>query len=290
MALKIEYVSGESYLHKLDPRPKLLLFLITTVIVIFFTDPIYASIILLAWIILTRASGISVRKTAQILKASAPLLVLYMIINTLTNPANLESAKDPANVIFYLIPMSRWLPVTPQGLVYATAILIRFIIVVYSLQLILFVTPVVDIILALVKWKAPPSLALGTSIGFNFIPVFMNVARSIMDAQLSRGWKGLSAGSLVEKVKALPVFLVPLFLQGIDNAQKIAVAIEARGFGYNIAKRTFRRDLCLNSIDYATLTMEGLLIGGSAALWYTGRGTFMFTYSLVERLISILTV
>jgi len=284
MGLKIEYIPGESYLHKLDPRPKFLLFLIVTVIVIFFTDPIYVGIILIALVILTRVSGISVRSTAQIVKASAPLLVLYALVNIILGPANLVAEKTPANILFYLIPPLKLLPVTAQGLVYASAIVIRFVIVVYSLQLILFVTPVVDIILALVKWKVPASLALGTSIGFNFVPVFMRTARSIMDAQLSRGWKGMTSGNLIEKLRALPVFLVPLFLHGIDSAQKISVAIEARGFGYNISKRTYRRQISLNSIDYATLAVETILVVGSLSLWYLGYGTWMFTYSLLRNL------
>jgi energy-coupling factor transport system permease protein len=182
----------------------------------------------------------------------------------------------------------KWLPVTPQGLVYAAAIVIRFVIVVYSLQLVLFATPVVDIILALVKWKVPASLALGTSIGFNFVPVFLSTARSIMDAQLSRGWKGLTSGNLIEKLRAVPVFLVPLFLHGIDSAQKIAVAIEARGFGYNISKRTYRREIRLNSIDYATLGVEAVLMVGSIILWYLGYGTWRFTFSLLQGLWSLL--
>jgi len=284
MGLRIEVIPGESYLHKLDARPKFLLFLILTVVVIFFTDPIYVGTILVALLLLTRACKISVRKTAQIVKASSLLLVVYTLINLVMGPGNVEAAKNPSNILFYLIPTLNWLPVTPQGIVYSTALLLRFVIVIYLLQLVLFTTPVVDIVLALVKWKFPPSLALGTSIGFNFVPVFMNTARSIIDAQSCRGWRGLSSGNLVDKLKALPVFLVPLFLQGIESAQKIAVAIEARGFGYNIGKRTYRREIRLNSVDYGTLVIEVILLAGSTILWYAGYGTYMFTYSLLARM------
>jgi len=281
MGLRIEPIPGQSYLHKLDPRPKFLLFLFVTVIVIFFTDPIYVGTILVALLLLTYACKISVRQTAQIVKASSPVLVIYALVNLFLGAANIQAAKDASNILFYAIPILNWLPATPQGIVQSVAIGLRFAIVIYLLQLFLFTTPVVDIVLALVKWKFPPSLSLGTSIGFNFVPVFMNTARSIMDAQSCRGWRGLSSGSLVDKLKALPIFLVPLFLEGIESAQKIAVAIEARGFGYNIAKRTYRREIRLNSIDYATLAIEVVLLAGSTILWYAGYGTYMFTYSLL---------
>ena len=281
MGLRIEPIPGQSYLHKLDPRPKFLLFLFVTVIVIFFTDPIYVGTILVALLLLTYACKISVRQTAQIVKASGPILVIYALVNLFVGAANIQAAKNAANILFYAIPTLNWLPATPQGIVQSVAIGLRFAIVIYLLQLFLFTTPVVDIVLALVKWKFPPSLSLGTSIGFNFVPVFMNTARSIMDAQSCRGWRGLSSGSLVDKLKALPIFLVPLFLEGIESAQKIAVAIEARGFGYNIAKRTYRREIRLNSIDYATLAIEVVLLAGSTILWYAGYGTYMFTYSLL---------
>jgi len=281
MGLRIEPIPGQSYLHKLDPRPKFLLFLFVTVIVIFFTDPIYVGTILVALLLLTYACKISVRQTAQIVKASGPILVIYALVNLFVGAANIQAAKNAANILFYAIPTLNWLPATPQGIVQSVAIGLRFAIVIYLLQLVLFTTPVVDIVLALVKWKFPPSLALGTSIGFNFVPVFMNTARSIMDAQSCRGWRGLSSGSPVDKLKALPIFLVPLFLEGIESAQKIAVAIEARGFGYNIGKRTYRREIRLNSIDYATLAIEVVLLAGSTILWYAGYGTYMFTYSLL---------
>lgn len=284
MAIKIEVIPGESFLHKLDPRPKFLLFLLLTCIIIFFTDPIYVGIILLSVILLTRACNISIRKTAQIVKASIPILIFIFIVNLFVGPAGIEAAKNPANIMFYVIPPLRWLPVTPQGIIHSAAIIIRYVIVVYTLQLVLFTTYVVDIILALVKWKFPASLALGTSIGFSFIPVFIATARSIMDAQLSRGWRGLAAGSLVDKMRALPVFMVPLFLQGIENGQKIAVAIEARGFGYNIKNRTYRREIRLNSIDYAVLAVDAFLVAASVILWHGGYGTYMFTYSLLKQL------
>jgi energy-coupling factor transport system permease protein len=284
MGLRIEVIPGESFLHKLDPRPKFLLFLFITVIVIYFTDPIYVGAIMVAVLLLTRACDISVRKTAVIVKASSPLLVVYGLINVVLGPANSVAAKTLSNILFYLVPIMNWFPVTPQGIVQSIAIVIRYAIVVYLLQLVLFTTPVVDIVLALVKWKFPSSLALGTSIGFNFVPVFMNTASSIMDAQACRGWKGLKSGNLADRIRALPVLLVPLFLHGIESAQKIAVAIEAKGFGYDLPKRTYSREIRLRTVDYATLVIEVILFAVSTVLWYTGYGTYMFTYSLLAGL------
>jgi energy-coupling factor transport system permease protein len=284
MGLRIEVIPGKSFLHKLDPRPKFVLFLLITVIVIYFTDPIYVGAIMLAVLLLTRACNISIRKTGVIVKASSPLLVMYGLVNVVLGPANTLAAKTPANILFYFIPVMNWLPVTPQGIVQSVAIVIRYAIVVYLLQLVLFTTPVVDIVLALVKWKFPSSLALGVSIGFNFVPVFMNTAASIMDAQACRGWKGLKSGNLADRVKALPVLLVPLFLHGIESAQKIAVAIEAKGFGYNLAKRTYSREIRLRTIDYVTLAVECIIFVVSTILYYTGYGTYMFTYLLLSGL------
>ncbi len=284
MGLRIEVIPGESFLHKLDARPKFLLFLLITVIVIYFTDPIYVGAIMLAVLLLTRACNISIRKTGVIVKASSPLLIMYGLINVVLGPANTLAAKTPSNILFYLMPVMNWFPVTPQGIVQSVAICIRYAIVVYLLQLVLFTTPVVDIVLALVKWKFPSSLALGTSIGFNFVPVFMNTAASIMDAQACRGWKGLKSGNLADRVRALPVLLVPLFLHGIESAQKIAVAIEAKGFGYNLAKRTYSREIRLRTIDYVTLAVECIIFVVSTILYYTGYGTYMFTYSLLSGL------
>ena len=282
--LSLQVIPGASFLHKLDPRSKFVLFFVVVSSAVLFTDPIYCGAFLVALIAITRACNLSIRKTALMVRASSPLLVASVLVNVVLGPANAASIKNPSNILFYVIPVVKWLPVTPQGVVQSIALGIRFAIVVYMLQLIFFTTPVMDMVLALVKWKVPAGLALGISIGFTFVPVFMGTALSIMDAQACRGWKGLKAGNLAERIRALPVLLVPLFLEAIEKAQKIAVAIEARGFGYNLPKRTWSRELRLGTIDYVAMAIELVILAASAILWYAGYGTYTFTYSLLASL------
>lgn len=72
----------------------------------------------------------------------------------------------------------------------------------------------------------------------------------------------------------LIALLIPIFLATLERSQDISIAILARGFDYNIAERTYRRELIFTAEDYIfTLIMVALLILGMT-LNYLGIGNF----------------
>ena len=159
----------------------------------------------------------------------------------------MAAAGTPANIVFFLDPVHKLLPVTDQGILWDVAIVIRFIFIIYLLQLIMFTTPTVDLILGLVKWKVPANAALAISIGLGFVPVFANV------------------------------------ISTITRAQQISVAIESRGFGHNIEKRTWTRNLKFNTADYVVSAISIIFFMATEVLTSMGYGSYWFTYSLIFR-------
>jgi energy-coupling factor transport system permease protein len=170
-------------------------------------------------------------------------------------------------------------------MVFSLAMLFRFALIVYSLQvLITFTTQTVDISRALIKWKVPAPIALTAGIGFTFVPVLGQSTTMVMDAQKCRGGKGVDTGNTVQRLKALINLLIPIIVSTVKRAQFVAVAIESRGFGYNIEKRTFVRETKLGMRDYVTMA---ILIGYLVSIYYlTSHGilSWSFTWSLLQRL------
>ena len=70
----------------------------------------------------------------------------------------------------------------------------------------------------------------------------------------------------------LTALLLPIFLATLERSQDIAIAILARGFDYNIAARTYRRQLSFTKIDYIFQASIILLLIGGLVLNYYGVG------------------
>ena len=93
---------------------------------------------------------------------------------------------------------------------------------------------------ATLKWLKIPvhDFIVSIEIAIRYIPILTLIAERIAKAQASRGavW-GTSKGNVIEKVKQVIPLILPLFLQSFQKAEKIAMAMDARGYGL-IEKRS----------------------------------------------------
>ncbi len=117
----------------------------------------------------------------------------------------------------------------------------------------------------------PPEMGVALSLGFATVGILSQQTQKITDAQKARGYD-VRPKNLVRRVQVLTALLIPIFLATLERSQDIAVAILARAFDYNIANRTYRRQLIFHTIDYIVLTVLVLLILGGLALNYLGLG------------------
>jgi len=108
---------------------------------------------------------------------------------------------------------------------------------------------------SLVKIGLPYPVAFVFSTSLQFVPVIGRKARTVLDAQRSRGiplevgWSAL---------RHYPAFLGPLLIQAFQLAEELAAAMEARGFGR--PGRTFYRDYRLGGVDWAAIIVSLLAL------------------------------
>jgi energy-coupling factor transporter transmembrane protein EcfT len=142
--LAIEYQKGQSTLHRLDARTKILLFAALTVVAVIIIDPVFIALLFLALYLLgSRAvdRGLLNRN----------LRVLVVIFSTFSLFQILFFTPEDAHLLFYLIPGREWVPVTVEGLIRGVAVFFRFFIVVLSVHLMLYTTPPVYLVLGLTR-------------------------------------------------------------------------------------------------------------------------------------------
>lgn len=142
--MAIEYQKGKSFLHSLDARTKLLMFIGATITAMVFIDPIIMGILFLILYFLGR-------KAIDKDLLNKNLRVLVVIFLTFSMFQVLFFTPKDAHFLFYLIPWKQWIPVTVQGLIRGAAVFFRFFSVVLSVHLMLYTTPPVELALTITE-------------------------------------------------------------------------------------------------------------------------------------------
>jgi energy-coupling factor transporter transmembrane protein EcfT len=142
--MAIEYQKGNSLLHNLDARTKLLMFVGITIAAVIIMDPILMGLLfLLIYWLGTKAID---RKLLN-----QNLRVLVMVFFTFSLFQIIFFTPKNAHFLFYLIPFTEWIPVTVEGLIRGVAVFFRFFSVVLAVHLMLYSTPPVELALTITE-------------------------------------------------------------------------------------------------------------------------------------------
>ncbi len=218
--MPIEYQKGESVLHDLDARTKLLLFVGLTLIAVVVIDPIFIAAL---FAILYMFGAMAVDR--QMLNRN--LRVLVVIFLTFSLFQILFFTPKDAVFLFYLVPGVDWIPVTIQGLVRGVAVFFRFFIVVLSVHLMLYTTPPVDLVLGLTRRERerPTLPMLGTSAilgAILFVAANLSFSDQIQRLPLS---PALRMGAVAMGVLVLGYVIYRLATHGLPPEMGMALSI-----------------------------------------------------------------
>ncbi len=256
-----QYYPGNSIIHKLDPRVKLmgtLVFIVSLFVFGSVSSFCVATIALAAVIIL---SQIPFR---LIIKGIRAILIL-MLVTALFN-----LFLTPGKVIWQL----GFLKITQEGLHVTIFMAIRLTYLIMGSSIMTLTTTPNQLtdgmetgLRGLKKLHFPVhEVALMMSIALRFIPILMDEADKIMRAQEARG-ADFSSGGIIKKAKALIPLLVPLFISAFRRANDLALAMEARGY-HGGEGRTKMKPLAYHKRDFMAYLIFVLYI---AAMFLASR-------------------
>ena len=219
------YLQGDSWIHKLDPRTKLIGTFVF-VLVIFLANNWVTYGLLIGYTLI--ALLLSKIPLGFFWKGIKPLI--WVILFTVALQILFTSGGD----VYF-----QWgfIQVTSDGIINAIFIFLRFVLIIsFSTLLTLTTAPLqlTDAIeavmkpLAVVKFPVH-EVALMLSIALRFVPTLMDEAQKIMNAQRARG-VDFGEGNLFEQMKAIIPILIPLFVSSLNRAEDLATAMEARGY------------------------------------------------------------
>ena len=217
-----QYFPGNSFIHRLDPRTKLL-FTVLYIVALFSAKRLPSYLLLMA--VLAVCIQISRVRLKTILRGMKPILfiiVLTAILNLFYTPGD---------------PIWQWkfLKITVEGIWAAIYMVLRISMLItctflltYTTSPILLTDGLEKLLEPLKKLRVPVhELSMMMSIALRFIPTLIEETDKIMSAQKARG-ADFDTGNLFQKARALVPLLVPLFISAFRRADELAIAMECR--------------------------------------------------------------
>ena len=239
-----QYYPGSSYIHRLDPRVKIMATLFY-IVALFVVDAFIGFGI--AFIGLAVTIAISKVPLKFILRGLKPVFLIIAF----TFLINMFMVRGEVLVSFWFLSITR------EGLRTAVFMAVRLVLLIIGSSLLTLTTkPIsltdgIEALLSPFKRFGLPAheLAMMMTIALRFIPTLLEETDKIMKAQQARG-ADFESGNLLRRAKALVPILVPLFISAFRIAQDLAMAMEARCYGGNI-QRTRMNGMKLEKRDLA---------------------------------------
>ena len=249
-----QYYPVDSWVHRLDPRTKILLTVAMIVAVFLVKSMVGYALILGFMYLVSKLSNIPFKMLVKGVKPLRFILILTFILNLFFNTGNTMLVEWGFVKISY------------EGLSTAVHYSLRLVFLVLGTSLMTLTTsPIalsdgIEMLLSPLKVIKFPAheLAMMMSIALRFIPTLMEEADKIMKAQMARG-ADFESGNLLARAKAMVPLLVPLFVSAFRRAGDLAMAMESRCY-HGGENRTRLRVLKITKNDYLAAAGVAVLI------------------------------
>ena len=251
-----QYFPGNSMIHRLDPRTKLIMLVVYIVALFLAKSWISYGILLIFLIVIIKISTIPVK---SIVRGMKPLMMILVFTGVL----NLFFTQEGKVLVDFWI-----ITITSSGLLRAIFMMARILMLITGTFLLTYTTSPIALTDGLESLMAPlkvikvpvHELSMMMCIALRFIPTLIEETDKIMCAQKARG-ADFETGSIVDRAKALVPILVPLFISAFRRADELATAMECRCYqgGEGRTKMKFLR---YHREDLVTFGIGAVLVAG----------------------------
>ncbi|HEY8744326.1 MAG TPA: energy-coupling factor transporter transmembrane component T [Chloroflexota bacterium] len=258
------YIDSDSFLHRLNPLTKLVFVGLVMLVLTLIVDPVTPLIVaFLLLLTMTVLGGVPVLALLRSLRLF--LLAAFGLFWT-TAFFYVPSAGTAVRILLHVGPVA----LSDQGAAYGAAITFRILAIFAASLLFTLTTDPTALLQALIQqWRLNHRFGYGVLAAYRFVPLFEGQLASIRAAHRVRGVP--EGGGLGQRYRLLVGYLVPLLAGGVRQAGRVAIAMDARGFGA-YPSRTFYRRTAFAGRDLAfaigaVLVLGATLLGLHALGW-----------------------
>ncbi len=248
----LEYIPGDTLLHRLNPVVKVLFAGLFAIACFCTGNPVFLAVMLVLATGLAASCGL-LRQTAGLMKAVLVFSLLLAVLLLFTTPTGVPIIQLP------------WGYIGTGSIMAAVTTILRLEAAAIPLFLVFYVTKMSDLSNGFVKvLHVPYRYAFTFASTVHFIPVFMNDMQAIMEAQTARGVQ-FDQGGFVRKVRLMAPLCIPLLVSSVRKTNSAAIAAEVRGFDLRTRESGFK-EYPLRGADWAVIGLGILLLAGAIAL------------------------
>jgi energy-coupling factor transporter transmembrane protein EcfT len=260
MSITGQYIPGDSVIHRLDPRVKIISTVLLSILILRGPVPVW-TVLTLFLLFQAAAAGLPFGYFITSLKPVRFFLLLFFVLHLLFTRGDTIG------------PLSWWVvSVTYQGLSKGITVVWQFSLLIWSAALLTATTSPSELVMAIDRLLSPlrklgvpcDDIAPMVSIALRFVPVFLEEMEKIREAQAARG-ADFRSGSPLKRARTASGLLFPLILSFVRRAENLVGAMEARA--YASGPRTYMKELRMTGIDYAALAVTML---GTGLLFFSG--------------------
>lgn len=241
------YIAGDSSIHKLDPRVKILSVLVLSV-VIFRSGSL--SVLPVSFVLggLVRLAGISLAQAVKSLRPVAFFFLCIFLLHVFFTPGR------------PLLHIESGFTISYEGVATGSLLTWKFVCLIVSAMVLTATTLPSDLVSGIERLLRPLKFigisshdaAMTISLALRFVPTLIGEYERIRTAQAARGMD-FGKGGLKKRLRAITCLALPLTVNCFLRAEEIAAAMESRG--YARGERTYLRELSFRRADYGAIVL-----------------------------------
>lgn len=250
-----QFFPGNSVIHKIDPRVKILLIIAYIVFLFVANNFVSLGFMVLVTVAIVLLTKIPVKMYFKGLKAIMFIILFTSVLNMFYGSGE---------------PIWQWgfLKITLNGISNAVFISIRIVALIFISCVLTYTTSPTDLTDALERLMKPLTvfhikvheIAMMMTIALRFVPTLLEETDKIMNAQKARG-ANMDSGGLIKRVKAMMPVLVPLLVSSFNRAYELAVAMECRCY-HGGSGRTRMKVLKAETKDAVAVAVSVFVLAG----------------------------
>lgn len=246
-----QFFPGNSAVHRVDPRVKIVLVIAMIVSLFFAGGPVSYGLMILYLLAIIRISRVHLKMVVRGLKPILFIVIFTAILN-----------------LFYTPGEELWswgfLHITREGIFAAIQMVLRIMLLIIGTSMLTYTTSPIDLTDGLERLMGPlkkirvpvHELSMMMSIALRFIPTLIEETEKIIAAQKARG-ADFESGNILQRARAMVPILVPLFISAFRRADELATAMECRLYRGDEG-RTRMKQLKTGRVDYLAMLISGV--------------------------------
>ena len=260
----MKYVDRKTAIHTLDPRTKILMTFLCAILIVFVRTPAGLAALSLASVLVFGFARPPVAYVRTVF-----FIMLFAFVATIVTQGFFYYF-EPKTPVFTILDknagllgkMTGGIALYKEGVLYGAIQSMRLFSATMISTAVVMTTHPSDMLLGLSKLKLPDRAGLILLVSIRFFPLLFEQGRRIMTAQKLRGMK---YRGFTGALKSLRYLMVPLVIESLRTARRVAIAAELRAFG---EKRVPVKNIRLGTGDYMAIVIMILAAIAACMLGY----------------------